>query len=97
MEVCVLAVIDREDSYGYQIMKDLCLCGNVRIDLVPYFAPFGGRGLSDDLFHCTQWTSSQILSHNGTGKERLYDFGMNGRNWSESMPLFKRPYTEVKI
>ena len=26
LEVCVLAVIDREDSYGYQIMKDLSAC-----------------------------------------------------------------------
>lgn len=44
LDVCVLAAIRKEDSYGYQILKDRGLCGPVGIDALPHPAAAGDGG-----------------------------------------------------
>ena len=82
LEVCVLAVIDREDSYGYQIMKDLSACVEMsESTLYPILRRLEAGG----------YLTTYSVAHNGRlrkyyrttaqGKRRLYDF------WDEWMEL----------
>ena len=55
LELCVLAVLRKEDSYGYQIIKDVSdLIENFRIHFVSYFAKIGDGWKSKILYHTVQ-------------------------------------------
>ena len=73
LEVCVLAVVEWQDSYGYQIMKDLSACvEDLGIDVVSHLAPFGGERIPDNILCCTQRPSSEILPDNLFGKTAAF-------------------------
>lgn len=75
LEVCVLAVIDREDSYGYQIIKDVSACVEIsESTLYPILRRLEAGGC----------LITYSMEHNGRlrkyyrttalGKRRLYEF-----------------------
>ena len=75
LEVCVLAVIDRTDSYGYQIIKDVSACVEMsESTLYPILRRLEAGGC----------LTTYSMEHNGRlrkyyrttplGKRRLYDF-----------------------
>lgn len=75
LDVCVLAVLNKGDSYGYQIMKDISVCIEVsESTLYPILKRLeAGR-----------WLSTYSREHNGrlrkyyqitpTGRQRIRDF-----------------------
>ena len=75
LDVCVLAAIKQEDSYGYKIIKDLsdyiklseAVCGAFRIDPIPHSAKIGGRTAALGAFCRAQRPAAQVLPHHGTG------------------------------
>ena len=75
LEVCVLAVVERQDSYGYQIMKDLSACVEIsESTLYPILRRLEASG----------YLTTYSVAHNGRlrkyyritslGKRRLSDF-----------------------
>lgn len=75
LDVCVLAVVNRRDSYGYQIIKDISTCVEIsESTLYPILKRL-------EAGHCL---STYSMEHNGRlrkyyritplGKQRLSDF-----------------------
>ena len=48
IEICVLVVLKQQDSYGYQIIKDISLRGTFRINVVSHFEKAGSRRIRND-------------------------------------------------
>ncbi|HEX2985919.1 MAG TPA: PadR family transcriptional regulator [Caproiciproducens sp.] len=75
LDVCVLAVINRQDSYGYQIIKDISTCIEIsESTLYPILKRL----------EAASYLSTYSLEHNGRlrkyyritpqGRQRLQDF-----------------------
>lgn len=75
LDVCVLAVVNRQDSYGYQIIKDISDCIEIsESTLYPILKRL----------EAAQCLSTYSMAHNGRlrkyyrittlGGQRLYDF-----------------------
>lgn len=75
LDVCVLAVVNRQDSYGYQIIKDISDCIEIsESTLYPILKRL----------EAARCLSTYSMAHNGRlrkyyritalGRQRLYDF-----------------------
>ena len=87
LETCVLSVVSRGDSYGYQIIKDLAGCMEIsESTLYPILKRLEANGL----------VTAYSVEHNGRlrrfyritdpGRRRIQDFL---ENWQDVMTVYK--------
>ena len=86
LEACVLAVLDRSDSYGYQLIKDISPCIEISESTL---YPILKRLESSDML------SDYSVEHNGrlrkyykitdAGREKIEDFK---NEWKEIMSVY---------
>ena len=69
LEACVLALLSREDSYGYKLTQDVKdLMSISESTLYPVLKRVTKRRLFGDLRYAYRWTQPQILPHNACGQ-----------------------------
>ena len=85
LEICVLSVIDRQDSYGYQIIEDLKPCMEIsESTLYPILRRLESGGLLESYsveFGGRLRKYYRILT---SGKERLAEFE---KEWAEMVSI----------
>lgn len=75
LDVCVLAVLQRQPSYGYQIVRDLSACMPVsESTLYPILRRLETSGSLTTYTQAHNGRQRRYYRITGAGRQRLYDF-----------------------
>jgi len=93
LEICVLAVLNKSDSYGYRIVQDLQ--GHVSISestLYPILRRLEAAGALTEYSVAHSGRLRKFYRITGNGKEQISDFLKNWREVEEMYEFIKEGY-----
>ena len=90
LEICVLKALHRQDSYGYQIIKDLAPWVTLGIHALSDPEALRRRRLCDGIHRGAQQPAPEILSSDGQGPRAHRGFSAGMGRGPSGLSLYQR-------